>query len=83
MKRSMEKVLKKQCQTEEIIAEHASRKAQAIWKLRPIIEEKLKENEQYDLYHELELPLAKILRKMESTGVKTDLETLARNWSRL
>ena len=66
---------------DEIVAEHASRKAQAIWKLRPVIEEKLKENDQFDLYHELELPLATILGKMESTGVKTDKETL-RNWQR-
>ena len=34
MKRFMEKVLKKQCADEEVIAEHASRKALAIWKLR-------------------------------------------------
>lgn len=67
---------KKAVPTEEVIAEHASRKAQAVWQLRPIIEEKLKENDQYDLYHELELPLAKILSKMEITGVKTDLATL-------
>lgn len=67
---------KKAVPTEEVIAEHASRKAQAIWQLRPTVEERLKENDQYDLYHELELPLAKILSKMEITGVKTDLTTL-------
>ena len=58
------------------VAEQASRKARAVWELRPIIEEKLKENDLYELYHELELPLAKILSKMEVTGVKTDLKTL-------
>lgn len=68
---------KKTLPDEASIAEHASRKAQAILKLRPVIEEKLKENDQYELYHELELPLAKILGRMESTGVKTDLETLS------
>ncbi|WP_203246675.1 DNA polymerase I [Sporosarcina beigongshangi] len=67
---------KKSVPVEAIVAETASRKAQAVWKLRPLIEEKLKENNLYDLYHELELPLAKILSKMESTGVKTDLKTL-------
>ncbi|WP_318614246.1 DNA polymerase I [Sporosarcina sp. YIM B06819] len=67
---------KKAIPDEQAIAEHASRKAQAIWQLRPIIEEKLQENDQYNLYHGLELPLAKILSKMESTGVKTDLATL-------
>ncbi len=67
---------KKSVPEEKVVAEHASRKAQAIWKLRPVIEDKLKENDQYDLYYELELPLAKILSKMESTGVKTDLKIL-------
>ncbi|MCZ2258001.1 DNA polymerase I [Sporosarcina sp. G11-34] len=62
--------------TEEVVAEHASRKAQAIWKLRPIVKEKLKDYGQFDLYHDLELPLASILGKMESTGVKTNKETL-------
>ncbi len=41
-----------------------------------MIEEKLQDNDQYDLYHDLELPLAAILAKMETTGVKTDRETL-------
>ncbi|MBE1554417.1 DNA polymerase I [Sporosarcina limicola] len=67
---------KKALPDQSIVAEHATRKAQAIWELRPIIEQKLQENDQYNLYHELELPLAKILGQMESTGVKTDRETL-------
>ena len=37
----------------------------------------MKEDDQFNLYHDLELPLAKILGKMESTGVKTDKEALA------
>ena len=40
------------------------------------LEEKLKENEQFDLYHELELPLASILGTMESDGVKVDKQIL-------
>lgn len=67
---------KKAVPAEEVIAEHASRKAQAIWQLRLSLEEKLKENDQFGLYHDLELPLATILGQMESTGVKTDKETL-------
>ncbi|MEK4486709.1 DNA polymerase I [Psychrobacillus sp. FSL H8-0484] len=58
------------------LAEHASRKAQAVWKLMPILEEKLEENEQYALYKELELPLASILGTMESDGVKVDKQIL-------
>lgn len=67
---------KKAAASEEVVAEHASRKALAIWKLRPIVEEKLKENNLFDLYHDLELPLALILGNMESTGVKTDKNAL-------
>lgn len=61
---------------EQAIAEHAGRKAKAVWALQPIVEEKLKENDQFDLYHELELPLARILGNMESTGVKVDRDIL-------
>lgn len=68
---------KKAIAADEVVAEHASRKALAVWKLRSTIEEQLKENEQFDLYHDLELPLAAILGKMESTGVKTDKAALA------
>lgn len=68
---------KKALPAEEVIAEHASRKALAIWNTRSKIEEKLKENEQFDLYHELELPLASILGEMESLGIKTDKKALS------
>ncbi len=68
---------KKAIAPEKVFAEHACRKALAVWKMRETIEEQLKENEQFDLYHDLELPLAAILGKMESTGVKTDKAALA------
>ena len=68
---------KKAIPSEDILAEHASRKALALWKIRPLIEERLKENEQFDLYHELELPLASILAEMESTGIRTDKKALS------
>ena len=61
---------------EEKLAEHVSRKAMAVWALYPILEQKLKDNEQYDLYHELELPLARILGKMESEGITVQVSTL-------
>lgn len=67
---------KKAVPPEDIIAQHAGTKAVAVWNLHETVSEKLKQNEQYELYHNLELPLAKILGKMESTGVKTDLEIL-------
>ncbi|MEK3933920.1 DNA polymerase I [Sporosarcina sp. FSL W7-1349] len=67
---------KKTKPAEQSIAEHAGRKAKVVWDLHPIVEQKLKDNDQFDLYHELELPLAQILGKMESTGVKVDREIL-------
>ncbi|WP_339250956.1 DNA polymerase I [Sporosarcina sp. FSL W8-0480] len=67
---------KKALPKEEILSDHAGRKAQAAWKLKPKLEDKLRDNEQFELYRELEMPLAKILGKMETTGVKTDLGIL-------
>ncbi|MER1999248.1 MAG: DNA polymerase I [Lysinibacillus sp.] len=62
---------------EAVLAEHVVRKALAVWKLQPVLTEKLEENEQYELYNELELPLAKILGKMESAGITVEQDTLA------
>lgn len=67
---------KKSVPSEALLAEHVVRKALAVWKLRNTMDEKLKENEQYALYQDLELPLATILGKMESDGVKVDRDTL-------
>jgi len=58
------------------VAEHAVRKAKAIWDLKEKLEVKLEENEQYALYKELELPLASILGTMESGGVLVDKQIL-------
>ena len=61
---------------QQVLAEHVSRKAVAIWNLQTIVEGMLKENEQYDLYHDLELPLANILGKMEIEGIRVDANIL-------
>ncbi len=60
----------------DIVNEHMARKARTIWEVRPLVLKKLKENEQFDLYDKLELPLATILGEMESYGVKVDKEQL-------
>jgi len=60
----------------EVLAEHVARKALAVWTLKPTLENKLSENEQYNLYKELELPLASILGKMESEGIRVNISTL-------
>ena len=59
-----------------ILAEHASRKAFAVWTLQPKLETLLHENEQFDLYKNLELPLASILSEMESEGITVNRATL-------
>lgn len=69
---------KKTLPDEAALIDHTGRKALAVWKLRSTIEDRLKENEQYDLYHELELPLALILGEMESTGIAVDKEALSK-----
>jgi len=67
---------KKAVPSEAVLGEHVVRKAMAVWKLRKIMDEKLRENEQYELYQDLELPLATILGKMESDGIKVERDTL-------
>lgn len=67
---------KKSVPEDAILNEHLARKARTIWAVRPKVEAKLKENEQFDLYSNLELPLATILGAMESLGVKVDKQQL-------
>lgn len=61
---------------EKDIADHVARKALAVFALEPVLEEKLKENEQFELYKNLELPLARILGKMESEGITVHIDAL-------
>lgn len=67
---------KKAVPAEDKLAEHVSRKSKAIWKLKKVITEKLKENDQLELFYDLELPLATILGRMEAFGVKVNREKL-------
>lgn len=59
-----------------VLAEHTARKAFVVWTVKPILEKLLIDNEQFDLYKELELPLARILGEMESEGVRVNRATL-------
>src|SRR5699024_7998806 len=43
------------------LADHVIRKTKLLYELKDNIEEQLKENEQFDLFEDLELPLARIL----------------------
>lgn len=61
---------------EEELAEHLVRKGNTLFDLKGLLEDKLRENEQYELFYDLELPLSLILADMESTGIKVDIERL-------
>lgn len=67
---------KKKVPEAAVLEEHMARKARAIYNVRPLVVGKLEENEQFDLYDKLELPLANVLGEMESLGVKVDREQL-------
>src|SRR5690606_17045893 len=48
----------------------------ALSKLKDLFISDLKENEQYDLFTDLEMPLMRILADMESKGIKVDVDRL-------
>ena len=61
---------------QDVLAEHLVRKAVALFQLKDQLLQELKDNEQYDLFMNLELPLSLILADMESIGVQVDVEQL-------
>ncbi|MCJ7839755.1 DNA polymerase I [Lederbergia sp. NSJ-179] len=67
---------KRKIPDEQVVAEHLARKAVAIQALYEECVKDLEENQQTDLFYELELPLSLILAQMEYTGVKVDLSRL-------
>ncbi|TCT24996.1 DNA polymerase I [Melghiribacillus thermohalophilus] len=58
------------------LSEHVVRKADMLLRMKDRVIEQLKENQQYELFHELELPLAGILGDMEHEGVTVDTNRL-------
>lgn len=55
-----------------------------LFTLKDILEEKLKKDDLYSLYIELEIPLVEVLAEMELNGVKIDtahLESLSERWT--
>lgn len=61
---------------EDKLSEHLVRKGLAVFELKKVLEIKLKENEQFELFKDLELPLSLILGKMEKTGITVDTDQL-------
>ncbi|UOQ94109.1 DNA polymerase I [Halobacillus shinanisalinarum] len=70
-------------ESEAIFHEHLARKASMLYKIKDQMEAQLKQNEQMDLYKNLEMPLALILGEMEHQGVRVDIERLKQMGSEL
>ncbi|WP_342042615.1 DNA polymerase I [Bacillus sp. OTU2372] len=58
------------------LAEHLVRKSLAMSDLRDKLEDELRENEQYELFEKLEMPLSLILADMESCGIRVEQDRL-------
>lgn len=69
----------KMCLPEKnIYMDHITKKALAIYELKDKLIKKLKEQDQYELFSNIEIPLSDCLGDMEYTGMKVDLEELHR-----
>ncbi len=68
----MEKGAKRSIAEADQLAEHVIRKAAAVAYLKEVLEKELVENEQFELFEKLEMPLAIVLADMEYQGVKID-----------
>ncbi len=58
------------------IADYAAEDADVTLKLKNVFEKKIQENNLAHLFHEIEMPLVKVLADMEAVGVGLDVETL-------
>ncbi|WP_017187424.1 DNA polymerase I, partial [Alkalibacillus haloalkaliphilus] len=67
---------KQQLPNKEVYQEHIVRKGLVGFKLNDLLKDELKQNEQENLYYELEMPLSAVLAEMEHTGVKVDVDRL-------
>jgi len=70
------KLAKKHIPELEVLAKHTIAKAKAIYDLRESVIQRLKDEEQYDLYQNLELPITYILADMEYVGARIDVDVL-------
>lgn len=59
-----------------VLTSHATEKAKALFEVHPKLKDMLKEREQTALFETVEMPLARILARMEMTGIAIDLEAL-------
>ena len=52
--------------------------AEAVWNLRPVLEDELKKQGMQRLYYDIELPLCSVLYRMEREGIAVDTDQLTR-----
>lgn len=71
-----DKGAKKHVPDTDLLAKHTLQKAKAIYDLRKVAIKKLKDEEQYDLYESIELPVAYLLGEMEYQGAKVNVDVL-------
>jgi DNA polymerase I len=60
----------------DLLCNYAAEDADITFKLKQILEEELKNNALESLFHDIEMPLLKVLAIMERTGVRLDIEAL-------
>lgn len=70
------KGVKRAVPEKEVLLGHLARKVKVLLDSRAPMVEKLADHDQIDLYHEIELPLANVLAKMEIEGIKVNRATL-------
>ena len=57
---------------DQAVASDLASQATAVWKLRPVLENLLREQGTLQLYYEIELPLCAVLSDMERAGITVD-----------
>lgn len=62
----------------KVLMDHIISKVECLYLIKNQIIEALKENNQYELLTDIEIPLSKVLGKMEFEGIRVDLEELNR-----
>ena len=74
---------KKVIPSENVIYDHVIRKCLTIFNLKKEVMKRLDENDQTSLLIDIEMPLSRVLGKMEFSGMKIDQEEMSRQQSSL
>jgi len=61
----------------EGLIRYSAHAACSAYEAYPVLKDRLVEEEMYDLFHDIEMPLARVLSSMERTGVRVRPETLS------